>query len=633
MAKLKKAKILIVFASSLLIISSASYEVYGSKRRARAAQYDDIEPSYKKRKLPPSYQYDPSNSNSNSNSGGPGNANSVNPLMSNSYQSVPPQNQYPSANAISNPSNHPYMSVFDLQPPTYLNTQNSVNQRASPVGDTRFNQNIWTNPNLFHFETALNEAYPKKNIQILPTQSRLDQKVQEFKDLVKAAHQPVKNQSRPISQNGQPQGNIYQQPQGNIYQQPQGNIYQQPQNNVSRKHEDNIMSQQYNSNVSLQHMTNVGQQQALYPLTNFQGSTIHTTPSARQHQHLVNQQRQNSVTPRPQTKYTNLEIPKNMSSSPSPNGPRYTQAFRDTMSNSPKFRQFQNRNLDIVNMPPSTNEVTTNDIASWCNIFSRVPPEKSGIFIKRNPVPGPSTEYREFVDSKRRRNANIRSRMLNALTQKKRSGSTKVIDEKKQNNLTTTERRNKRSNRSIQTEKKYAHGKKHSVVHKDPYRVKCRYDENCKQKFRSLPAMREHAAQEHWGKVVCLLWYGKHENHHQRYAHTAYTKGEAITGDKALHSHDYKFHRYDKQNRTMPRMDHTCEMNRSGKPAVTLTLTRQKLMEHVYKEHGGLAGLSLKERYLLYSENGLVAYDDFMVGNCVPHDILDFAIKYDNENR
>eukprot|EP01083_Nonionella_stella_P081847 225694_1 len=581
MAKLKKAKILIVFASSLLIISSASYEVYGSKRRARAAQYDDIEPSYKKRKLPPSYQYDPSNSNSNSNSGGPGNANSVNPLMSNSYQSVPPQNQYPSANAISNPSNHPYMSVFDLQ-------------RASTVGDTRFNQNIWTNPNLFHFETALNEAYPKKNIQILPTQSRLDQKVQEFKDLVKAAHQPVKNQSRPISQNGQPQGNIY----------------QQPQNNVSRKHEDNIMSQQYNSNVSLQHMTNVGQQQALYPLTNFQGSTIHTTPSARQHQHLVNQQRQNSVTPRPQTKYTNLEIPKNMSSSPSPNGPRYTQAFRDTMSNSPKFRQFQNRNLDIVNMPPSTNEVTTNDIASWCNIFSRVPPEKSGIFIKRNPVPGPSTEYREFVDSKRRRNANIRSRMLNALSQKKRRGSTKV-----------------------QTEKTHAHGKKHSVVHKDPYRVKCRYDENCKQKFRSLPAMREHAAQEHWGKVVCLLWYGKHENHHQRYAHTAYTKGEAITGDKALHSHDYKFHRYDKQNRTMPRMDHTCEMNRSGKPAVTLTLTRQKLMEHVYKEHGGLAGLSLKERYLLYSENGLVAYDDFMVGNCVPHDILDFAIKYDNENR
>eukprot|EP01083_Nonionella_stella_P301643 1035991_1 len=587
MAKLKQAKILIVFASSLLIISSASYEVYGSKRGARAAQYDDIEPSYKKRKLPPSYQYDPSNSNSNSNSGGPGNANSVNPLMSNSYQSVPPQNQYPSANAISNPSNHPYMSVFDLQ-------------RASTVGDTRFNQNIWTNPNLFHFETASNEAYPKKNIQILRTQSRLNQKVQEFKDLVKAAHQPVKNQSRPISQNGQPQGNIY----------------QQPQNNVSRKH-----------------MTNVGQQQALYPLTHFQGSTIRTTPSARQHQHSANQQRQNSVTPRPQTKYTNLEIPKNMSSSPSPNGPRYTQAFRDTMSNSPKFRQFQNLNVDIVNMPPSTNEVTTNDIASWCNIFSRVPPEKSGIFIKRNPVPGPSTEYREFVDSKRRRNANIRSRMLNALTQKKRSCSTKVIDEKKQNNLTTTERRNKRSNRSIQTEKTYAHGKKHSVVHKDPYRVKCRYDENCNQKFRTLPAMREHAAQEHWGKVVCWLWYGQHENHHQHYAHTVYTKGEAITGDKALHSHDYKFHRYDKQNRTMPRMDHTCEVNRSGKPAVTLTLTRQKLMEHVYKEHGGLAGLSLKERYLLYSENGLVAYDDFMVGNCVPHDILDFAIKYDNENR
>eukprot|EP01083_Nonionella_stella_P170077 578022_1 len=190
MAKLKQAKILIVFASLLIIISSASYEVYGSKRRARAAQYDDIEPSYKKRKIPPSYQYDPSNSNSNSNSGGPGNANSVNPLMSNSYQSVPPQNQFPSANAISNPSNHPYMSVFD--------------------------------------------------------QSRLNQKVQEFKDLVKAAHQPVKNQSRPISQNGQPQGNIY----------------QQPQNNVSRKHEDNIMSQQYNSKVSLQHMTNVGQQQA-----------------------------------------------------------------------------------------------------------------------------------------------------------------------------------------------------------------------------------------------------------------------------------------------------------------------------------------------------------------------------------
>eukprot|EP01083_Nonionella_stella_P203900 743696_1 len=115
-----------------------------------------------------------------------------------------------------------------------------------------------------------------------------------------------------------------------------------------------------------------------------------------------------------------------------------------------------------------------------------------------------------------------------------------VIDEKKHNNLTMTNRRSKR----VKTEKNDTHGKKRSVVSKDPYRVKCTYAENCEQEFPGIPEMREHAAQEHWGEVVCLLWYGENEKHHDNpYAHTAYTKGEAITGNEALHAHDYRYHR------------------------------------------------------------------------------------------
>eukprot|EP01083_Nonionella_stella_P110180 322238_1 len=100
MVNLKKAKILILFTSLFITsISGTSYELYVSKRGARAAQYDA------------------SHSNSNSNSGLAGNSNSVNPLVSNSYQHVHPQNQYPSANAISNPLNHPFQShLNDNQP-------------------------------------------------------------------------------------------------------------------------------------------------------------------------------------------------------------------------------------------------------------------------------------------------------------------------------------------------------------------------------------------------------------------------------------------------------------------------------------------------------------------------------------
>eukprot|EP01083_Nonionella_stella_P290329 987897_1 len=121
MVNLKKAKILILFTSLFITsISGTSYELYVSKRGARAAQYDDMEQPRRKRKIPPSYKYDPSHSNSNSNSGLAGNSNSVNPLVSNSYQHVHPQNQYPSANAISNPLNPPFQSLLNDNQPNML---------------------------------------------------------------------------------------------------------------------------------------------------------------------------------------------------------------------------------------------------------------------------------------------------------------------------------------------------------------------------------------------------------------------------------------------------------------------------------------------------------------------------------